>query len=401
MIKNVNLKGLKERASKKFKITKTGVKKGLIITGLALATTITVVSCNKKENQNNTQIEQTVENIQTGADIEIGETTENVETEEIIEQEVISELTVEDFNKLVDEVEKANAEAGLNLRRENLELAVYINNIELATPELVEKIESSFNYNEEDMLNTYLKTITAYNNDKLEYYNGEDTKYADISVMFLDPIAKETVKYVDNSFNELYTNSLNEENIELTMDKFNNVVDGIVKENERLGIEIDRRAIEISVYVRNKVSATKEVEEYINSLELAEGQTLESIDNGVLSYYKLYNESATEKFNLSNLEYESYYLGAVVEEFEGYTRENNTIKGYTKSELTVGGLFTVKLMIDDSFAYFATTGYANEYEDEIAGIAEANLEAVVVRTYDALGATASIKECEEDKTLNK
>ena len=53
------------------------------------------------------------------------------------------------------------------------------------------------------------------------------------------------------------------------------------------------------------------------------------------------------------------------------------------------------MKIDDSFAYFATTGYANEYEDEIAGIAEANLEAVVVRTYDALGATASMKDCEE------
>ena len=112
----------------------------------------------------------------------------------------------------------------------------------------------------------------------------------------------------------------------------------------------------------------------------------------------LYNNSSKEQFNLSNLEYESYYLGAVVEEIEGYTRENNTINGYTKSELTVGGLFTVKLKIDDAFAYFATTGYANEYEDEIAAIAEANLEAAVVRTYDALGATAAIKECEEDNT---
>lgn len=400
MIKNVNLKGLKERASKKFKITKTGVKKGLIITGLALATTVAVVSCNKKEN-NNTQIEQTVENIQTGADIEIGETTENIETEEIIEQEVISELTVEDFNKLVDEVEKSNAEAGLNLRRENLELAVYINNIDIATPELAQKIESAYDYNEEDMINTYLKVMTSYNNDKLEYYNGEDTKYADESVMFLDPIDRETIKYVDALFEELHTNSLNEENIELTMDKFNKMVDSIVAQNEQLGIEMDRRAIEISVYVRNSVAANSEVEAYINSLKLAEGETLETIDNGVLSYYKLFNANSEEQFNLSNLEYESYYLGAVVEELEGYTRENNTIKGYTKSELTVGGLFTVKLKIDDAFAYFATTGYANEYEDEIAGIAEANLEAVVARTYAELGDAAAIKDCEEDKTLNK
>lgn len=400
MIKNVNLKGLKERASEKFKITKTGVKKGLIITGLALATTVAVVSCNKKEN-NNTQIEQTVENIQTGADIEIGETTEEIETEEIIEQEVIAELTVEDFNKLVDEVEKANAEAGLNLRRENLELAVYINNIDIATPELAQKIESAYDYNEEDMINTYLKVMTSYNNDKLEYYNGEDTKYADESVMFLDPIDRETIKYVDALFEELHTNSLNEENIELTMDKFNKMVDSIVAQNEQLGIEMDRRAIEISVYVRNSVAANSEVETYINSLKLAEGETLETIDNGVLSYYKLFNANSEEQFNLSNLEYESYYLGAVVEELEGYTRENNTIKGYTKSELTVGGLFTVKLKIDDAFAYFATTGYANEYEDEIAGIAEANLEAVVARTYAELGDAAAIKDCEEDKTLNK
>lgn len=400
MIKNVNLKGLKERASEKFKITKTGVKKGLIITGLALATTVAVVSCNKKEN-NNTQIEQTVENIQTGADIEIGETTENVETEEIIEQEVIAELTVEDFNKLVDEVEKSNAEAGLNLRRENLELAVYINNIDIATPELAQKIESAYDYNEEDMINTYLKVMTSYNNDKLEYYNGEDTKYADESVMFLDPIDRETIKYVDALFEELHTNSLNEENIELTMDKFNKMVDSIVAQNEQLGIEMDRRAIEISVYVRNSVAANSEVETYINSLKLAEGETLETIDNGVLSYYKLFNANSEEQFNLSNLEYESYYLGAVVEELEGYTRENNTIKGYTKSELTVGGLFTVKLKIDDAFAYFATTGYANEYEDEIAGIAEANLEAVVARTYAELGDAAARIECEEDKTLNK
>ena len=401
MIKNVNLKGLKERASEKFKITKTGVKKGLIITGLALATTVAVVSCNKKQNQDNTQIEQTVENIQTGADIEIGETTENVETEEIIEQEVIAELTVEDFNKLVDEVEKSNAEAGLNLRRENLELAVYINNIDIATPELAQKIESAYDYNEEDMINTYLKVMTSYNNDKLEYYNGEDTKYADESVMFLDPIDRETIKYVDALFEELHTNSLNEENIELTMDKFNKMVDSIVAQNEQLGIEMDRRAIEISVYVRNSVAANSEVETYINSLKLAEGETLETIDNGVLSYYKLFNANSEEQFNLSNLEYESYYLGAVVEELEGYTRENNTIKGYTKSELTVGGLFTVKLKIDDAFAYFATTGYANEYEDEIAGIAEANLEAVVARTYAELGDAAAIKDCEEDKTLNK
>ena len=400
MIKNVNLKGLKERASEKFKITKTGVKKGLIITGLALATTVAVVSCNKKEN-NNTQIEQTVENIQTGADIEIGETTEEIETEEIIEQEVIAELTVEDFNKLVDEVEKANAEAGLNLRRENLELAVYINNIDIATPELAQKIESAYDYNEEDMINTYLKVMTSYNNDKLEYYNGEDTKYADESVMFLDPIDRETIKYVDALFEELHTNSLNEENIELTMDKFNKMVDSIVAQNEQLGIEMDRRAIEISVYVRNSVAANSEVETYINSLKLAEGETLETIDNGVLSYYKLFNANSEEQFNLSNLEYESYYLGAVVEELEGYTRENNTIKGYTKSELTVGGLFTVKLKIDDAFAYFATTGYANEYEDEIAGIAEANLEAVVARTYAELGDAAARIECEEDKTLNK
>ncbi|MBO5095342.1 MAG: hypothetical protein J6B98_00505 [Bacilli bacterium] len=400
MIKNVNLKGLKERASEKLKITKNGVKKGLIITGLALATTITVVSCNKKEN-NNTQIEQTVENIQTGAEVEIGETTENIETEEIIEQEVIAELTVEDFNKLVDEVEKSNAEAGLNLRRENLELAVYINNIDIATPELAQKIESAYDYNEEDMINTYLKVMTSYNNDKLEYYNGEDTKYADESVMFLDPIDRETIKYVDALFEELHTNSLNEENIELTMDKFNKMVDSIVAQNEQLGIEMDRRAIEISVYVRNSVAANSEVEAYINSLKLAEGETLETIDNGVLSYYKLFNANSEEQFNLSNLEYESYYLGAVVEELEGYTRENNTIKGYTKSELTVGGLFTVKLKIDDAFAYFATTGYANEYEDEIAGIAEANLEAVVARTYAELGDAAAIKDCEEDKTLNK
>lgn len=393
MIKYVNLEGLKER-----------IKKGLAITGLCLATTVTITGCGKDKPEVIVSDEQTIESTEEV----ITESSEEVENEiveetkeEIIEEVVVPELTIEEFNKLVDEVEKSNAEAGLNLRRENLELAVYINNISFATPELVEKIESQFNYNEEDMLNTYLKTMTSYNNDKLEYYNGEDTKYADESVMFLDQIDKQTIQYVDALFEELHTNSLNEENIELTMDKFNKMVDDIVLENERLGIEMDRGAVAISVYVRNSKAATTEVQEYINSLKLAEGETLESIDMAVLSYYKLYNQSASEKFNLSSLEYESYYIGAVVEELEGYTRENNKIKGYTKSELTVGGLFTVKLKIDDAFAYFATTGYANQYEEEIAGIAEANLEAAVVRTYDALGAALAMKECEEENTLNK
>ena len=394
MIKNVNLQGLQERANKSLELAKNNFKKGLIITMCSLTMSTVLAGCGEQELPEVIieETEETKDNVETEVVVETEEV--KVEIEEV-EEQVITELTIEEFNKLVDEVEKANAEAGLNLRRENLELAVYINNISLATPELVEKIESSYNYNEEDMINTYLKTMTSYNNDKLEYYNGEDTKYADESVMFLDQIDREAIKYVDALFNELHTNSLHEENIELTTDKFNKIVDGIVKENERLGIEMDRRAIEISVYVRNKVSATAEVEQYINSLKLAEGETLESIDNAVLGYYKLYNNNSDEKFNLSNLEYESYYLGAVVEELEGYTRENNTINGYTKSELTVGGLFTLKMKIDDSFAYFATTGYANKYEDEIAGIAEANLEAVVVRTYDALGATASMKDCEE------
>lgn len=419
-ITNINKEGIKEKLVKKIKLAKDKVKKGtfIVLLGTLLSTT-SLTGCGS-EDKAQTTIESTTEATDLDETQEVeNEVEKDEESKEIIDEikdkvdeklesedeykNTITELTVEEFNKFVDEVEKANQEAGLNLRRENLELTVYINNIDLATPELIEKIESQYNYNEEDMINVYLKTVTSYNNDQLEYFNGEDSKYADASLMFLDEIDRGTVKYVNGLFEEIHTNALNEKDIELTSDRFNEMVDYIVSVNKELGIEMDRRAIAISVYYRNSLSATtnvsKEVKDYIKSINIAEGETIETIDAGVLNYYKVYNKTADKKFNLSNLEYESYYLGAVVNELAGYTRENNKIQGYAKSELTTGGLFTTKLIIDDALAYFATTGYANEYEDTITAIAEANLDAVVARTYAVLGSKAALVECEDEKTL--
>jgi hypothetical protein len=372
MINNVNKNKIKETL-------KTG---GFcLVFGVLIGTT--VVSCNNKKS-NSVQSETTIE-----------QTTE-------APRKKITKLTIEEFDKLVDEVQESNKEAGFNLRRENLELAVYINNINLATPELVEEIESFYNYNEQDMINVYLKTITAYNNDKNDYYNGKDDKYADLSLMFADDIDKETVKYIDETFNKLYCNITDgfKSEIVLSMDEFNKIVDYVMDKNEFLGIDIPKEEVETSIYERNSKYATSEVTKYINSLSL--DKSISEIDEDVLNVYKRYNKNATEQFNLSDLEVESYYIEKVVSELEDYTRKNGTINGYTKDQLTVGGLFTAKLQIDDSFAYFATTGYANEYESNIKAIEEANLEAVVARTYAALGSKTSIKECETDKvkTLN-
>lgn len=235
-----------------------------------------------------------------------------VPTEAPVEEVVITELGVEEFNELVATTEASNKEAGLNLRKENLELAVYINNQNIATPELAQQIESSYNYNEEEMINSYLQTMTAYNNDKLEFLNGEDTKYADVSVMFADEIDRETIKYIDTLFNGVYL---------------------------------------YSAYTEDKTEETL----------------------------------ATEKALVEN----------VIKEMQGYTMENNTINGYTKDQLTVGGLFTVKLKIDDELTALATTGYASEYEKNINDIAGANVEACVSRTYAILGSKAALVECEE------
>lgn len=403
-IKNINPKKL---FNGKFKITKQNLKETgkLVIFGVALGCGLGLVSCGGKNTDKNDQtsyIESTDntnesknENIETTESVDV-ETVEKTETDK---EEVVTELTVEDFNKLVDEVVKANVEAGLNLRRENLELAVYINNINLATPELVQKIESSYNYNEENMINIYLQTMTSYNNDKLEYYNGEDDKCADESLMFISNIDRETIQYIDSLFEGLHVNVSKSSEIELTMPKFNMMVEDVMTKNKELGINLSREEIEISIYQRNLKYATEEVKTYIENIKLEKGKTLESVDNNTLNIIEAFNKKSKVDFNLSTLEYESYYVGLVVEELEGYMRENNTINGYTKDQLSIGGLFTAKLKTDDAFAYFATTGYANEYETNITAIAEANMEACVARTYAVLGSKAAIEECEDTKTL--
>lgn len=241
MFKNINKEELKNKLklSKKSIITNTCI----VVAGVALGATL-FSGCNKDNDKNNTKptiqtIEQndtpeTLDNeVETFNTLETAESVENVETIENVEPVEITELGIEEFNKLVEEVEKANTEAGLNLRKENLELVVYINNIDKASKELVEKMESSYNYNEEDMINVYLKTITSYNNDKLEYYNGEDTKSADVSLTFTDKIDRETVKYVDSSFEEL-RNSKSEEELTSKMGSVVEELKGYTRENNTI-----------------------------------------------------------------------------------------------------------------------------------------------------------------------
>lgn len=318
MIKNINLDKLK--SLKNPKLIKKAIATGALVVSI-LAVGIT--GCGKKNSGESpiiddtpitTEVPTTVPTATPAPTVNPTEApTATPAPTEVPVVEEITELDIEQFNKLVATVEASNKEAGLNLRKENLELAVYINSQNIATPELAQKIESSYNYNEEEMINSYLQTMTAYNNDKLEFLNGEDTKYADVSVMFADKIDRETIKYIDTLFNGVYL---------------------------------------YSAYIEDKTEETL----------------------------------ATEKALVEN----------VIKEMQGYTMENNTINGYTKDQLTVGGLFTVKLKIDDEIAFLATTGYASEYEKNINDIAEANLEACVSRTYAILGSKSALVECEEN-----
>lgn len=309
MIKNINLDKLK--SLKNSKVIRKAIVAGTITVAILAAG---ITGCGKKNSEKSPNT--TPSPITTESPVATPTATPTATpapTEAPVVEEVITELDIEGFNKLVATVEASNSEAGLNLRKENLELAVYINSQNIATPELAQKIESSFDYNEEAIINSYLQTMTAYDNDMLEFYNGEDTKYADVSIMFADKIDRETIKYIDSLGAKVYT-------------------------------------------------------------------------------YSAYTEGKTEE----TMAAEKAEVEKVIKELQGYMMENNTINGYTKDQLTVGGLFAAKLRTDDLLAYIATTGYASEYEKNINDIAEANLEACVSRLYAILGSKSALVECEEN-----
>ena len=316
MIKNINLDKLK--SLKNPKLIKKAIATGALVVSI-LAVGIT--GCGKKgespiidDTPITTEVPTTVPTATPAPTVNPTEApTATPAPTEVPVVEEITELDIEQFNKLVATVEASNKEAGLNLRKENLELAVYINNQNIATPELAQKIESSFDYNEEAIINSYLQTMTAYDNDMLEFYNGEDTKYADVSIMFLDKIDRETIRYIDSLGAKVYT-------------------------------------------------------------------------------YSAYTEGKTEE----TMAAEKAEVESVIKELQGYMMENNTINGYTKDQLTVGGLFGSKLRGDNLLAFVATTGYASEYEKNINDIAKANVEACVSRTYAILGSKSALVECEEN-----
>lgn len=400
-ITNLNLKKL---GSTTFGYVASGIAGGAVVAAIIL--TPGCAKSHAEDKQPEKTITITDETVETEI-VSKEETKEVVETETVEEEVTITELDVVTFNQLVDEVVEANKKVDFNLRREDLELAVYINNIEIATPELVDAIESRYNYNEEEMINTYLQTITAYDNDKLQYYNGKDSKYADLSLTVTDPIDKATIKTVDQLTDGLYAQVTGKENKELTLDRFNTLVSDVMKRSDELEIGLKKEEVEIAAYVRNEKYATKEVTDYVNSIKLAKDETFGEIDYRVLCLCNDYNkknklkDTSDKYFQDSMFKFKSYSVKEVVDTFENYTREFGTINGYTKDSLTVGGLFTVKLQIDDSLSYFATTGYAAQYQSNIDGIMDANIETVVSRTYAVLGSKAAIKDCEDEKTLTK
>lgn len=461
---NVNIEALKDLASKKLKIS----KKTFVVISMSMILS-SVIGCGKT---NKTEVESSrkpsvITEFQTEEETKVVEET----TKEVVEEK-ITKLTVADFNKLVDEIEKENEKVDFSLRREYLELAVYLNNIEIATPELVEKIESYYNYNEEDMINVYLKTMTAYSNDKLDYYNGKDDKYADPSLTFTDKIDKETMQEVDATFSNLYDITVNKKDLEMDKNVLDAMVSNLKIESSYVGLELTDEEIKSLIYEYNDSIMTSEVKSEFENIKINK-EELDSLafyvskhnfyniptigidEFKILVYNNLYdmltddakeyvqemikrigpemyniycsnsyheitinevkklivnvrynsmktidkvkkfNEESKEEFNLSNFHFEQYFIGNVVENMKDYTTKTGKIAGYTKNNLTPGGLFTVKMAIDDSFAYFATTGYANGYKEDIAYIEEANLEAVVVRAFDALGSARSMTECKD------
>lgn len=389
---NVNIEALKDLASKKLRIS----KKTFVVISMSMILS-SVIGCGKT---NKTEVESSrkpsvITEFRTEEETKVVEET----TEEVVEEK-ITKLTVEDFNKLVYEIEKENEKVDFSLRREYLELAVYLNNIEIATPELVEKIESYYNYNEEDMINVYLKTMTAYNNDKLDYYNGKDDKYADPSLTFTDKIDKETMQEVDATFSNLYDITVNKKDLEMDKNVLEAMVLNLKIEASCVGLELTDDEIKALVYEYNESIMTSEVKSEIENIDFGKDSkeekiTLNRASMKTIDKVKKFNEESKEEFNLSNFHFEQYFIGNVVENMKDYTTKTGKIAGYTKNNLTPGGLFTVKMAIDDSFAYFATTGYANGYKEDIAYIEEANLEAVVVRAFDALGSARSMTECKD------
>jgi len=240
-IKNINLKKLK--SLKKPKLTKRRI--GVVVSTLifmGVASPIIFTSCGKDETK--TVIETEYDSTATptpapsvtatpapSVTATPAPTATPVPTETPVQEVVITELGVEEFNELVATIEAANKEAGLNLRKENLELVLYINNHNIVTPELARQIESRYNYKKDDMMNNYLKVMNDYSNDLYDYYNGEDTKYADISLLFLDKIDRETSKYLYSLGAKIYNcSAYTEGKTEETMAAEKVEVEKVIKE---------------------------------------------------------------------------------------------------------------------------------------------------------------------------
>lgn len=116
----------------------------------------------------------------------------------------ITKLGMEELNNMVEEVEKANRENGLGIRQEDLELALYISNINIATSDVASYIEGKYDGNEENMIMMYFDVISNYLNSRTKYYNNKTEKLADASVLFLDEVDKNAITYIQNSYNGLF-----------------------------------------------------------------------------------------------------------------------------------------------------------------------------------------------------
>jgi len=429
-IKRVNLEKFKSV------LTKDNLKRGAFIVIMSSILGGTILSCNGcSEGRTPSKIEQTTDNNkenETTPNIDVttpteepttpaiestapqgpttnveNETTQNTDvttpTEEPTTQEVVIEkLDVETFNKFVDELEIKNAEDGFNIRRENLELLTYIQNMHLATPELIDKIHSEYEYNNKLMFNTYMQAVNQYNCDKLDFYNGKDEKYAKLSNLSIDEIDRETMEYIELLTDNLYTSAQGTKRSEFDIANLNGMVQMIMKKNEELGIELSKTEVEMIVYEYNYKQATEVVRKYIE-LNVPEGQTQEGIANNVLNILKAHNKASKKDFDLSLLEYESYSMADIIKKLESYLRENGTILGNTKDNLTIGGFGAIKLKVDHTVAYLDATGYATQYKDSINAIQAANIDAFVSRLYAALDQNASLVNCQEEKvnTLTK